>query len=771
MAEKWTRALNFSSGFTPTYHRICSDHFSEDDFYTSSTGKRKLHQSAVPFTTCPRTPLKNISNINRHKVIATKRPYVSSASPSPHAAGFKLPRKTKTSPVVHSYAKKPSRDQMLRKKIKILQQKVRRLHEKVKNLTQALQKLEEKQLISADTHQFLKNTFSGLTLELLDNELRNTKLPVHARRYSNEVKQFALTLNFYSQKAYNYIRGIFVLPHPSSIRQWTSSVNCKPGFLTEVINYLGQQAKNDPYFGDCCLIFDSMALRKETPYNHATKQYEGNVDLGGGISTEHPDTLASEALVPLVGGLSGAWKYPAGYFFVDKISAIVQTQLVKTGLQLLGEAGMRVHAVVCDGAYANQDTARRLGANLNVDGITGEFPHPLEGHDPVYFMLDTCHMLKLVRNMLATLKVITYTEEGVTHFIQWRYIEALLDLQESDTLFAANKLTLKHVKHWQKHKMNVRLAAQTFSSSVADAIDFLREDLKLPQFQGSQSTVTFIRVIDKLFDYLNSRNPCAKGYKHPFNRHNFDERKKRMLSLLPYFAKIRDMKGTQIMTGSRKTALLGFSLTVKSTLSVVARLLWRPVAPFRYVLTYKFSQDRIELFFSTIRNRGGNNNNPNTLDFTIRLRKVLLRNTIRPSTRGNCLTLDEVTSNSIFSFKGSKRRSKLLSKEVNVQMDELTTHCLQSLDSSTNTVVDFFVDNCLYYIAGFVSKRIAKDIDCNKCGFSLFHVASIPSDHTYCRGPELPPAAKLCARKNRGGLIFASQGVFLVVKAADKAFR
>ncbi len=61
--------------------------------------------------------------------------------------------------------------------------------------------------------------------------------------------------------------------------------------------------------------------------------------------------------------------------------------------------------------------------------------------------------------------------------------------------------------------MKVNLAAQTFSSSVADAIEYCTLTLKLPQFQGSEETVKFIRLFNRLFDVLNSRNPLGKGYK------------------------------------------------------------------------------------------------------------------------------------------------------------------------------------------------------------------------------------------------------------------
>lgn len=74
---------------------------------------------------------------------------------------------------------------------------------------------------------------------------------------------------------------------------------------------------------------------------------------------------------------------------------------------------------------------------------------------------------------------------------------------------------------WSKQKRKVNLAAQTLSASVADAIEFCRVTLKLRQFIGSEPTVRFLRLIDNLFDVLNSRNPVAKGYKAPMRPTNW----------------------------------------------------------------------------------------------------------------------------------------------------------------------------------------------------------------------------------------------------------
>ena len=42
----------------------------------------------------------------------------------------------------------------------------------------------------------------------------------------------------------------------------------------------------------------------------------------------------------------------------------------------------------------------------------------------------------------------------------------------------------------------------------------------------------------------------------------------------------------------------------------------RKEAPMKYILTYKFSQDHLELFFGAIRSSGGFNINPTAQQFT-----------------------------------------------------------------------------------------------------------------------------------------------------------
>ena len=61
--------------------------------------------------------------------------------------------------------------------------------------------------------------------------------------------------------------------------------------------------------------------------------------------------------------------------------------------------------------------------------------------------------------------------------------------------------------------MKVKFASQIFSDSVADAIEFCLKELKIKEFEGSESTILFLGYVNRCFDLLNSRSIVAPNYK------------------------------------------------------------------------------------------------------------------------------------------------------------------------------------------------------------------------------------------------------------------
>lgn len=95
----------------------------------------------------------------------------------------------------------------------------------------------------------------------------------------------------------------------------------------------------------------------------------------------------------------------------------------------------------------------------------------------------------------------------------FQYLQKLVKLQEEGHFHLANKLNRKHVEWW-KHKMNVKIAAQTFSTSFAVALERLLADGH-PDFTGCAATIKFCRIVNNFFDVLNSRSLFSNGFKRP----------------------------------------------------------------------------------------------------------------------------------------------------------------------------------------------------------------------------------------------------------------
>ena len=120
---------------------------------------------------------------------------------------------------------------------------------------------------------------------------------------------------------------------------------------------------------------------------------------------------------------------------------------------------------------------------------------------------------------------------------------------------------------------------------------------------------------------------------------------------------------------------------MRSIVALSKILLQRDENPFKYVLTYKFSQDHIELLFACIRGKGGFNNNPNTLQLKYALRNILLKNSITASQKANVMSFENESTGSMFSLKWSKHRSPIV-EEVN-DSDSDDSH-LQELSDALN---------------------------------------------------------------------------------------
>ncbi|TGZ54620.1 THAP domain-containing protein 9 [Temnothorax longispinosus] len=144
------------------------------------------------------------------------------------------------------------------------------------------------------------------------------------------------------------------------------------------------------------------------------------------------------------------------------------------------------------------------------------FKHPIF-EEPVVVFIDPRHALKLFRNCLAEYSSMVDDEDNL---IQWRYFVKLNNLQEQEKL---------HL------------------------------DLQLTEFAGCAPTIRATRLINDIFDILNTRSIKQFKFKQALHEGNKEYVFKKLDECFEYISKLRECKNGQfLINGRKKTVLSGF---------------------------------------------------------------------------------------------------------------------------------------------------------------------------------------------------------------------
>lgn len=146
------------------------------------------------------------------------------------------PRKTHLKRKIQEMAGKK---QLLMKRITRLQKVKSRQKRRIVNLTSIVQKLKNNGMISHDAEEILVNHF-GSNNRLFYSLFRKSITHKNTKKYNKIIRQFAITLHYFSPRAYNYVRNTLkgALPHEKTLAKWYKTINAEPGFTSECFDML-----------------------------------------------------------------------------------------------------------------------------------------------------------------------------------------------------------------------------------------------------------------------------------------------------------------------------------------------------------------------------------------------------------------------------------------------------------------------------------------------------------------------------------------------------
>ncbi len=212
-----------------------------------------------------------------------------------------------------------------------------------------------------------------------------------------------------------------------------------------------------------------------------------------------------------------------------------------------------------------------------------------------------------------------------------------------------------------------------------------------------------------------------------------------------------------MMYHARKAFVLGFILSSEAILKVAKIMVTSNRA--EYLMTYRMSQDHLELLFRCIRGKSGYNNNPDVLQFRSSLRHLLMKNSIRCSKNANCLEMESECS-SIYHFKWTSRWATPLQEDVNAELQEAEmTELCQTIEGLHLSELQEAV---VGYIAGYIVRKMRRNMSCVICADALTDSANRSADHA---------RSQLILKKQKGGLLTPAAPVWKLVEKCERTFR
>lgn len=222
--------------------------------------------------------------------------------------------------------------------------------------------------------------------------------------------KWCIHLRMLSSSCYNSLRstGVLHLPSERTLRDYTNVITAKSGFQCEVDEQLFKEAKMeelDDHQKYIALIFDEVKIKEDLVYNKHSGEMIGFVnvtDINHHLSAFeqqcHSEVLshsfATHMLVFMVRGLFSTLEFPYVQFPIASSTGDVIHPLVWQCIEHLELIGLKVLAVVCDGATPNRKFFRMHGKSKDIYKSTNIY----EKSRPIYFISDVPHLLKTTRN-------------------------------------------------------------------------------------------------------------------------------------------------------------------------------------------------------------------------------------------------------------------------------------------------------------------------------------------------------------------------------------
>lgn len=321
-------------------------------------------------------------------------------------------------------------------------------------------------------------------------------------RYTWELTLFCSILFSISPHAYKFLRssGNITVPSPRTIKTLCSSLKTNPQLEQSHTKFLSYVSSKFKYLEakdkTVILMIDEIHIKPYMDYK------SGNI-VGGAYNESE---CATSAHVFMIQSMRSTYKDVAHIFPVKTLKAEDLYVFIKKVVLGLEQIGFEVLSVITDNHKINN---KAMSFFANPPAILNEYKHPQDSTRPLFYVIDTVHILKNIRNNWLNQKPVQLMKFPSINSseIKEASFNALKELhrkEQNELLKFGYTLSLKALYPSSIERQNVKLALQVFNHSTVAALRQIGPKISLESYED---TADFIEIFCRWWDIVNVKTP------------------------------------------------------------------------------------------------------------------------------------------------------------------------------------------------------------------------------------------------------------------------
>lgn len=478
----------------------------------------------------------------------------------------------------------------------------------------------------------------------------------------------------------------------------------------------------NPYHQHGGLLVDEMKLSENLAVNKKGL-VDGFVGLGAYSKAEHEGVACDHGLVVMFQPLTGKWQQILGVFGArGNVKANVLSKIIVDAMTCAEKSGLFVDFVTCDGASWNHSMMNIFGISGKLSKTVCKIKHPVDPSRELHFISDFPHLVKCVRNAIASNGILTPDGRAGRQFVRkaWK-----CDTASTVMLRAMPHVTKSVFQPNGFKKMRVNLTFRFFSDEVLRNLYIYKHDVETLYGPGSTKPTTSVAVLMRdLIDAMTSRY-FRKGLRPDYTQ---------VCHIKKFLAFLDHWEATAKEGFLSEVTAEGLRVTLQSTLSLLEYV--TKTLGFKYLMTSRLCQDALENLFGILRQMSGNNDHPTPTQFLIPVNCLSFYSLARSPSGGNIAQgvlnslLDPPTS--IDATDKQNKLDELLDVGHLNEAHEMVKAC-DAFPDHREMVEASSDSRIMYYVSGYVARKMLKKTKCSGCSRLLLQARDSDLPEEACR--------------------------------------